>query len=382
MGKNARQSGAVSLFAVIFGAMLLTIVTIGFIKLMIMDQRQSSNNDLSQSSYDAALAGVEDAKRVVRAAQTGNIQAAGVLNGPINCNMVAASGVVGGSSSGETIIKTGTDAGKKFDQAYTCVKITMKSQDFIYKSIEEKSQIVPLRATGSFNKISIEWYRRDDESNLNGANAANTEISTSGDLPTKNNWNANSPQLMRVQLINPGATFNLAALDSTGVTSFLRPNVLRSDVVGQNGTAVSGKISDHPRATDGNEHNNGTSVISCSKTFKFSGEYSCKAVIDVDEIPAGSETAFLRLLPIYKGGSVKISLQKTDGTIVNFDGVQPIVDSTGRASDLFRRVEARLQIGDDFAYPNNAVELKNSLCKDFSVSGGGSATAGRCKPIS
>ena len=123
-------------------------------------------------------------------------------------------------------------------------------------------------------------------------------------------------------------------------------------------------------------------MVSCSKTFKFSGEYSCKAVIDVDEIPAGSETAFLRLLPIYKGGSVKISLQKTDGTIVNFDGVQPIVDSTGRASDLFRRVEARLQIGDDFAYPNNAVELKNSLCKDFSVSGGGSATAGRCKPIS
>ena len=226
MGKNARQSGAVSLFAVIFGAMLLTIVTIGFIKLMIMDQRQSSNNDLSQSAYDAALAGVEDAKRVVRAAQTGNIQAAGVLNGPINCNMVAASGVVGGSSSGETIIKTGTDAGKRFDQAYTCVKITMKSQDFIYKSIEEKSQIVPLRATGSFNKISIEWYRRDDESNLNGANAANTEISTSGDLPTKNNWNANSPQLMRVQLINPGSAFNLATLDSTGVTSFLRPNVL------------------------------------------------------------------------------------------------------------------------------------------------------------
>ena len=76
MGKNARQSGAVSLFAVIFGAMLLTIVTIGFIKLMIMDQRQSSNNDLSQSAYDAALAGVEDAKRVVRAAQTGNNQAA------------------------------------------------------------------------------------------------------------------------------------------------------------------------------------------------------------------------------------------------------------------------------------------------------------------
>ncbi len=380
MGRGVRQSGAVSLFAVIFGAMLLTIVTIGFMRLMIMDQRQSSNNDLSQSAYDAALAGVEDAKRVVRAAQTGNIQAAGVLNGPINCNMVAASGVVGGSTSGDTIIQTGTGAGKRFDQAYTCVKITMKSQDFIYKSIEDKSQLIPLRATSSFNKISIEWYRRDDESNLGGANAVNTEISTTGELPARNSWHSNTPQLMRAQLINPGSTFNLSTLDTTGVTSFFRPNVLRSDVAGQDGTAVSSKTSDRPRATDGNEHNNGTNIVSCSKTFKFSGEYSCKAVIDVDEIVAGSETAFLRLTSIYKGGSVKVSLQKTDGTIVNFDGVQPIVDSTGRASNLFRRVEARLQIGDDFAYPDNAIELKNSLCKDFSVSGSGSAVAGRCKP--
>lgn len=380
MGRNMRQSGAVSLFAVIFGAMLLTIVTIGFMRLMIMDQRQSSNNDLSQSAYDAALAGVEDAKRVVRAAQTGNIQAVGVLNGPINCNMVAASGVVGGSISGDTIIQTGTGAGKRFDQAYTCVKITMKSQDFIYKSIEDKSQLIPLRATSSFNKISIEWYRRDDESNLGSANAVNTEISTTGELPARNSWHSNTPQLMRVQLINPGPTFNLSTLDTTGVTSFFRPNVLRSDVAGQDGTAVSSKTSDRPRATDGNEHNNGTNIVSCSKTFKFSGEYSCKAVIDVDEIAAGGETAFLRLTSIYKGGSVKVSLQKTDGTIVNFDGVQPIVDSTGRASNLFRRVEARLQIGDDFAYPDNAIELKNSLCKDFSVSGRGSAVAGRCKP--
>ena len=294
--------------------------------------------------------------------------------------MVAASGVVGGSASGDTIIQTGTGAGKRFDQAYTCVKITMKSQDFIYKSIEDKSQLIPLRATSSFNKISIEWYRRDDESNLGGANAVNTEISTTGELPARNSWHSNTPQLMRAQLINPGPTFNLSTLDTTGVTSFFRPNVLRSDVAGQDGTAVSGKTSDRPRATDGNEHNNGTNIVSCSKTFKFSGEYSCKAVIDVDEIAAGSETAFLRLTSIYKGGSVKVSLQKTDGTIVNFDGIQPIVDSTGRASNLFRRVEARLQIGDDFAYPENAIELKNSLCKDFSVSGSGSAVAGRCKP--
>ncbi|QWQ32402.1 hypothetical protein KOY48_00720 [Candidatus Minimicrobia naudis] len=120
--KNTRQSGAVSLFTVIFGPkMPLTIVTIGFIKLMIMDQRQSSNNDLAQSAYDAALAGVEKCKPWGvscrpdgQYSESGRTQSSKLIviwsRHPVLLEC---------SSSGETIIKTGTDAGKKFDQAYT-----------------------------------------------------------------------------------------------------------------------------------------------------------------------------------------------------------------------------------------------------------------------
>ncbi len=63
---SKRQRGAVSIFAVVFSALLLTILTVGFIRLMVSAQQRAINNDLSQSAYDAALAGVEDAKRAVR----------------------------------------------------------------------------------------------------------------------------------------------------------------------------------------------------------------------------------------------------------------------------------------------------------------------------
>ncbi len=75
-----------------------------------------------------------------------NIQAAGVLNGPINCMFAASPGVLLTSSSGETIIKTGYRCPGKFDQAYTLRKDHYENPKILYiiKSIEEKSQIVPL----------------------------------------------------------------------------------------------------------------------------------------------------------------------------------------------------------------------------------------------
>ena len=56
------RKGVTSLYVVIFATILFGVMTLGFIKLMVSESSQSSDEQLSESAYDAAMAGVEDAK--------------------------------------------------------------------------------------------------------------------------------------------------------------------------------------------------------------------------------------------------------------------------------------------------------------------------------
>ncbi|MEK7621311.1 MAG: hypothetical protein AAB395_03060, partial [Patescibacteria group bacterium] len=58
-----KQSGVASIFIVVFFTLLISIIVISFVTIVSQDQRQSINSDLSNSAYDSAQAGVEDAKR-------------------------------------------------------------------------------------------------------------------------------------------------------------------------------------------------------------------------------------------------------------------------------------------------------------------------------
>ena len=98
-------------------------------------------------------------------------------------------------------------------------------------------------------------------------------------------------------------------------------------------------------------------------------------------LPANSDVAYLRLTALYRPSSVQIQLFNAGGQPVDFNGVQFTVDSTGRANDLFRRVENRLTVApSDFPYPDGAVELGGSLCKDFWVASNTAGDSGTCTP--
>ncbi len=380
------QKGAVSLFAVIFTTLLLTILTVSFIKLMVIDQQQSTDNDLSQSAYDSALAGVEDAKRVIRKCQEGDETACLALaSATSDCRVIERAKGNDDINYTETLVQSSVGSNEEYDQAYTCVNIEMDSSDYVFTTRGNRSEVVPLKAKGDFSKIEISWFPRDDAS----SSALPASVVSPGiELSKASDWPADKPPLMRAQLISPNDKFQVDDLDSgfARQTAFALPTGFVPS--GESDTGVEFNLSDPRRAAGGPDIglglDNKPDAVVCSPDFGNYGGYSCRLTIKLgdDGISASrSANTFLRINTLYGSGSeVMVRLLSSDDKPVRFDGVQPKVDSTGRANNLYRRVEARLRIGDDFAYPDYSVDVKNSLCKDFAYAEGDSGIAGVCKP--
>lgn len=397
-----KQSGAVSLFVVIFAILLMSVVTISFLRIMTADQNQASGNDLARSAYDSALAGVEDAKRTLvwytqqcktspgtcsdwaTKLATTECNAAIRLSGVVKTGDI--SGTSGGTGTGEikvqqstAVDESGNSIDKALDQAYTCVTLKLNTDDYKAKVPANQSILVPLISTGSFSSVTIEWFSRDDVTATDGTVKT---PSTTGTQPLLNqsDWVVDRPSLLRAQYMQVGSNFKLSDFDyvtddaqSNGNTIFLYPST--------NGSTTAELVS-----RDIRRNSAGALPPAAAASAPFptkcatkvsSGGYACKVTLSLPTPIGGGtpSTAYLRLTSFYAAANVRVTLNGSQ-----FKVVQPIVDSTGRANDVFRRVESRIDLYDTgFPYPEAAVDLNNSLCKDFAVTDT-QYIAGSCTP--
>jgi Tfp pilus assembly protein PilX len=370
--RQQSQNGAVSLFVVVFATLLMIIITISFIQLMIKDQRQATASDLSQSAYDSAKSGVEDAKRLLlldQACRSSTAPAAvncGAVMAAVDSNLCSAvsAGLYGGAlaNNDETMIQQ-DEADESLQQAYTCVKIDAVTAD--YKGIVglNQSNIIPLQGVGDFDSVTISWFTRDDV-----AAATNSLVvgfpSGSGpvDLPRMGSrWAVNYPSLMRAQLMQTSDSFRLSDADAANTgksnanTLFLYP-------------ASPGDATMNFNLDIRRDQLNAPKQADCVNNFSLR-EYACSVTIALPEPINGSmanRNAFLRLSSLYNGSHYKVQLSRA-GAPVEFDRVQPEVDSTGRANDMFRRVKSRIEFKGDFIYPEAAVDIEGDLCKNFII---------------
>ncbi len=377
--KQHRQSGAVSLFVVIFAALLMTVVTVSFVQFMLRDQQQATTNDLSQSANDAALAGVEDAKRLLLLDQScrdgtaaASINCVTIQNAltPLpgsnetDCNPLVAAGLVG-QTNDETIVQRSIgDNAAKLDEAYTCVKIGVNTVDYKKNLEVNQSILVPITGVSNFDRVEVSWFSRSDvEDDTDSTTVGFPTTGADVSLPrVGTKWQLNYPPLLRTQLIQTGGSFSLTDFDdsqpgnrSNANTLFLYPSATGTE--------------NKDFALDARKSPTNTpQQVRCENDF-LTAEYVCKATILLPNPIDGNvanRNAYLRLTALYNGAHFSVKL-KNGADEVRFNRVQPEVDATGRANDVFRRVKARIELKGDFIYPEAALDITGDLCKNFTV---------------
>ena len=376
--KNLKtKNGAASLFVVIITIILLGVVTLGFTRLILSEATQTSNNDLSQSAYDSALAGVEDAKIALLEYYNCKNSATG-CSGAIasietnmdgkNCDVVSeALGRQTGSNE-ETIIQekttSGTDASASMEQAYTCVTINDDLEDYrTTLNSDNRLRVVPIKTSdpNAVKKVKVQWFsdfnRTDPSSTISNWPYKNS-------LPTLDtNSLSDTPSFLGVQLFQTDETFSLSELSAANnsnqtdlATVYLAPTN-----EGSKKTISASELA----KTANKASENTTKKIRCADNGSNTNNgFYCTATLTLPQPFNGgnrNRDTFFLILSLPYGipeTDVAVALLDDDGHTLNFKGVQASIDSTGRANDLYRRVETRVDLVDtSLPYPEFAIQM-------------------------
>lgn len=389
-----RQRGAVSLFVVVFAMLLLTVVTVSFLRIMMSDLRQASDTDLSQSAYDSAQAGVEDAKRALlryqaycQGSSASDCASLEARLSTDSCNAALLEGGLVPAATGEVPVQT-TDTSttaQAFHQAYTCVTIKLDTNDVVGTLNEGASSYVPLKGTSTFNEVTVKWLTQSDLASAATPVSLTPQTSPLQLLPRSGSgvsWPSNRPPVVRAQLLQTGSSFTLDSFDYVNASSESNSNTLFLYPT-SNGTSSTSFVGRDIRANsptdspDADSPGDSPLATHCEATITGGG-YACSMTLTLPTpIGGGDRSGYLRLTPFYRAAQYQVSLSN-NGLSVPFKAVQPSIDSTGRANDLFRRVEVRVRLDDtSIGLPESAVDVTTEFCKDFSVTNT-SFSAGVC----
>lgn len=377
---SMKERGAVSIFIVIFTALLVTVVTTSFVQVTLRNQQQATDNDLSQSAYDSAMAGVEDAKRALVRLKKCQLNPVGncgqfiqaMEDARTNCEVLGKPQIAVANFQGsKNEVKVGDDAQ---NQAYTCVTLMVNTQSYKGElTSPQDSVVIPLApvpaadgssTTNSVKRVRISWFTKDD---VDVSVTAPTMPDFSNKLPSYQSWPSATPPILRAQLIqfNKG-DIKLSEFDSGNArTRLLYPQAGR------------GRPSQDQFILDTRGSTTNTPTYGgCDTSFGYGEDnYACSIEIELPNMgPGETREAYLQLSGYYiqsLGAHYMVEMLKDDGASgrIDFDNVQPEVDSTGRAADLFRRVKARVNVsgsGVPDQYPEAALSTGN-ICKEFFV---------------
>jgi|JI10StandDraft_1071094.scaffolds.fasta_scaffold209633_2 Tfp pilus assembly protein PilX len=322
------ERGLVSFMITIVMMVVISLIVVGFTQVANRNRRQSLDRQLSTQAFYAAESGVNDAVTAINALPAGN-----PIPSQTDCS---------GSDYPATTINTEPLV------RYTCVLVSSTVPDITVPPTTQASSVVPIKPTDSdgnplsATELTFSWLAAAGQS---------TDPSLCS-LPGVFRTTASETcgyALLRVDLLRNSGQTSAAALAGSTATFYMQP--VRS------GSAAS-SVSDFsaPKAH--------TVAASCS-----SATGRCTATLLLSG--TASYTSYVaRISGLYREPRGLVVDGKSGATNTWFGDAQAIIDVTGKAQDVLRRIKVRVPLHDmgGSNIPSGGIHSSSTVCKRFTAS--------------
>jgi type II secretory pathway pseudopilin PulG len=339
------EDGFASLVIALTLIVIMALITTGFAQLSSREQQDALNNQLATQAEYAAESGINEADAQVQLEAASGVSAI-ELKGtcpaygykqPLNTDNVANHKYLENNFVGS-------------DVTWTCVLINPTPVNLVYSDVSAGGQNVSfLSGTGkTFGSLTVNW-RSHDKDNDSSSTFLNSYDPNGSDFESAADWTY-GPVLQFS--VTDTSVLSRTALDNSTYTNYLLPYNSADTPAPPNSTV---------QASDDVEK-----VGSCTPTADATA-YACSATIT----GLDSTSYLLHFNDFYDAADISISGIAQDGTSETFSGGQAIIDATGEAQDVLKRLQVRVPITSNDTLPTQSLQVGN-LCKRFTSMPGSS----------
>lgn len=342
---KANESGFVSIIVTMTIMIILSLISISFAKIMQREARQALDRQLSTQAFYAAESGVNDAIEVLKTSPgTAKTECGNPTTGPF-------------SSLNPSLDNATVD--------YSCLLVDSNPGSLVFDSVDiNKSTVTKFMdsAGGNINKISFAWQSSDPTYLNNFHNDAQHKLPAS---TGPGSWGTDTG-IVRVSIypiplvVGVPVPGNRAQMNANARTYFLYP---QSGAAGAVATASWADATQNGAIIDGN--------CNAAKAPR-----RCAATIT--NLPNGY-MYYLRIKSVYNTVTAEISAQDNSGATRYLAGAQTKIDSTGKTSDVYRRIQVRVPLQSYPEVPEYAIETAGDICKRITIAG--AFMSDECDPL-
>lgn len=319
-GLNER--GMVSIMVTMILMIVMSLIVIGFAQVSRRNQRVTLDRQLSTQAFYAAESGVNDARNILNQALKDGRQ----LSSKKSCTDTGTGNFYGGLTPN---ISAGV--------SYSCLLVDVSPKQLSFDDISTKGTIIPLITENGNNLSSVKlaWQPKTGAAAPN----ANCPVGIDREFSPTADWDCNYG-VLRVDLVPVSGSRSADQYGTDSKTYFVMP-------------FRSGGVS--PVAN------------TSSRTF---GAPCTAAGCEVTINGLNTNQYYMRVSSVYLDHSLKVTATDTNNAPAELIGSQVVVDSTGKAQDVLRRIQVHMPITGSGSYnqlPDNALQSTDSVCKRYSV---------------